>query len=226
MQLPQIILTQHDSDRLTRLLEILPHAQREATSALEDELARAEVVASADVPRDVVTMNSRVVFEDMETGRQTEARLVYPHDVAGFNGGAISVLAPVGSALLGMRAGQSIEWRMPSGTVRLGDVVRARDDSRCCLAAGDPCVTCALEPSAAHECRDPPRYATCTEAEPQPSAVEGTFTLQEQRKVSSNLTLHDNRVMYLLQPSELAEGSRGKHVQMISRVSEPVFVSG
>jgi regulator of nucleoside diphosphate kinase len=118
MQLPQIILTEQDSDRLTRLLEILPHAQREAVGALEDELARAEVVASADVPCDVVTMNSRVVFEDMQTGRRSEALLVYPHDVAGFNGGAISVLAPVGSALLGMRAGQSIEWRVPSGKLK------------------------------------------------------------------------------------------------------------
>jgi len=118
MQLPQIILTEQDSDRLTRLLEILPKAQREAIGALEDELARAEVVALADVPRDVVTMNSRVVFEDMETGRRSEVLLVYPHDVAGFNGRAISVLAPVGSALLGMRAGQSIEWRVPSGKLK------------------------------------------------------------------------------------------------------------
>jgi regulator of nucleoside diphosphate kinase len=119
MQLPQIILSEQDSDRLTRLLDILPHAQRESIGALEDELARAQVVDSAEVPRDVVTMNSRVAFEDMETGKRSEAVLVYPHDVAKFNGGgAISVLAPVGSALLGLRAGQSIEWRLPSGKLK------------------------------------------------------------------------------------------------------------
>ena len=118
MQLPKIILTEQDSDRLTRLLEILPLSQREASSALEDELARAEVVAAADVPHDVVTMNSRVAFEDMETGKRSEALLVYPHDAVRSNGAAISVLAPVGSALLGMRAGQSIEWRMPSGKLK------------------------------------------------------------------------------------------------------------
>jgi regulator of nucleoside diphosphate kinase len=123
MQLPKIILTEQDSDRIARLLEILPYAQREAISALEHELARAEVVDSADVPHDVVTMYSRVVFEDMETGRRSEALLVYPHDVAGLHGVAISVLAPVGSALLGMRAGQSIEWRMPSGKLKRYRVV-------------------------------------------------------------------------------------------------------
>jgi regulator of nucleoside diphosphate kinase len=118
MQLPEIIITEQDSDRLTRLLDILPQAQRAAVGALENELARAKVVDSAELPSDVVTMNSRVVFEDVETGRRSNALLVYPHDTARFNGGAISVLAPVGSALLGLRAGQSIEWRMPSGRLK------------------------------------------------------------------------------------------------------------
>lgn len=118
MQLPQIFITEQDSDRITRLLDILPRTQREASDALEQELARAEVVDSAELPLDVVTMNSRVVFEDMETGKRSNAVLVYPHDVARFNGGAISVLAPVGSALLGMRSGQSIEWRMPNGKLK------------------------------------------------------------------------------------------------------------
>jgi regulator of nucleoside diphosphate kinase len=118
MQLPEIIITEQDSDRLARLLDVLSPAQRAASGALEGELARAEVVASAELPRDVVSMNSRVVFEDVETGRRSSALLVYPHDVARSNGGAISVLAPVGSALLGLRAGQSIDWPMPSGKVK------------------------------------------------------------------------------------------------------------
>lgn len=118
MALPQIIITEQNSDRLTRLLANFSYAQRAAVGALERELSRAEVVDAAEVPRDVVTMNSRVVFEDLETGRRSEALLVYPHDVARFQGGAISVLAPVGSALLGLRAGQSIEWRMPSGKLK------------------------------------------------------------------------------------------------------------
>ena len=119
MSLPQIVLTEQDSDRLTRLLDSLPYARREGVGALEDELARAEVVAAANLPRDVVTMNSRVVFADLETGKRSEVLLVYPHDVAKFkDGGAISVLAPVGSALLGLRVGQSIDWRMPSGKLK------------------------------------------------------------------------------------------------------------
>ncbi|MET0340741.1 MAG: nucleoside diphosphate kinase regulator [Polyangiales bacterium] len=114
---PDIIITETDSDRLTRLLDVLPDAQRAAVADLESELARAHVVPPRAVPRDVVTMNSRVVFEDAESGKRTEARLVYPHD-SKLDAGAVSVLAPVGSALLGMRTGQWIDWRMPSGRLK------------------------------------------------------------------------------------------------------------
>ena len=122
MHSPEIIITETDSDRLTRLLDVLPDAQRSAASALEVELERAHVVASRAVPRDVVTMNSRVVFEEADTGRRSEAVLVYPHDTK-HDANAVSVLAPVGSALLGMRKGQSIDWRMPSGRLKRYRVV-------------------------------------------------------------------------------------------------------
>jgi regulator of nucleoside diphosphate kinase len=126
MERPEIIVTEQDADRLSRLLDALSPKQRSAASALELELERARVVAAGGVPGDVVTMNSRVRFEELHSGQRTEARLVYPSDAraaADANEDAISVLAPVGSALLGMRVGQSIDWRMPSGRLRRYQIV-------------------------------------------------------------------------------------------------------
>ena len=103
-----IIVTDRDF-ALLRLLH--QHAQ------LVSELDRADVVDADDVPPDVVTMNSRVVFEDVTTGRTTEVTIVFPHD-ADVQRGKISVLAPVGTALLGLAKGDSIVWPFPDGSSR------------------------------------------------------------------------------------------------------------
>jgi regulator of nucleoside diphosphate kinase len=123
--LPHIVVTDTDTERISRLLDTLPEKQRLAACALELELERAEVVPSQHVPGDVVTMNSRVVFEEVTTGLRRKVRLVYPHDVRdeADEDTAISVLAPVGSALLGLCVGQTIDWRMPSGRVRRYQIV-------------------------------------------------------------------------------------------------------
>ena len=108
-----IYVTQRDLERLQRLLET--HGSRrdaEACTALEDELGHAVVVEPTKITPDVVTMNSRVRFEDLDTGEQLEMTLVYPKD-ADVNEGRVSVLAPVGSALLGLSVGQSIQWPLP-----------------------------------------------------------------------------------------------------------------
>ena len=109
-QRPSLYLTQDDLERLSRLLD----AQGGRYAQLEGELARATVVARAEIPRDVVTMNSRVLFENETTGERREVTLVYPSD-ADIDAGKISVLVPVGTALLGLRVGQSIDWTLPSG---------------------------------------------------------------------------------------------------------------
>ena len=115
---PPIYLTQDDLDRLTDLLEAYAAgAGGRRFEHLEGELLRARVVPSDQVPRDIVTMNSRVVFEDEQTGERREVTLVYPRD-ADIDAGKISVLVPVGSALLGLRVGQSIDWTLPSGQKR------------------------------------------------------------------------------------------------------------
>ena len=105
-----IYLTEDDLERLSQLL----HGQRGRFDKLENELSRAVVVPPEEIPRDVVTMNSRVVFEDETTGERREITLVYPWE-ADIDAGKISVLVPVGTALLGLRSRQSITFRTRDG---------------------------------------------------------------------------------------------------------------
>lgn len=114
---PNIVLSSQDVERLNNLLDTLSDSRRETVQGLESEIARARVVEPAQVPRDVVTMNSHVVYEDVESGKANEAVLVYPND-ADIASGRVSVLAPLGSALLGLKIGQTIDWPMPSGRHR------------------------------------------------------------------------------------------------------------
>lgn len=84
--------------------------------ALAEELERAIVVPSDRVPKNIVTMNSRLIYLDESTGTTREVELVYPDEAAPM-AGRVSVLAPVGCALLGLSVGQSIDWNFPSGEV-------------------------------------------------------------------------------------------------------------
>lgn len=114
---PRITICRTDFERLQRLIDLQPEG-RDAVLAerLEQELLRAEVVEQ--VPPDVVAMNSTVLFEEAETGTRRQVRLCYPQEARGETG-CISVLAPIGSALLGLSVGQSIEWQVPGGRRRI-----------------------------------------------------------------------------------------------------------
>src|SRR4051812_47103458 len=112
----RIIVTHQNYDRLSQLVESRPGM---ATSELLDlELSRADLVPSHEVPPDVVTLNSRVLFEESATGRRREVQLVEP-ELSDWAKGRISVLAPVGVALLGLAVGETIVFPMPGGTRRL-----------------------------------------------------------------------------------------------------------
>ncbi len=102
------IITETD---LALLRKLRPHDE------LQRELERAIVLSSEAVPRDVVTMNSRVLYVDETTGERRLVKIVYPME-ADASAGKISVLAPVGAALLGLSIGQAIEWGFPDGTRR------------------------------------------------------------------------------------------------------------
>jgi regulator of nucleoside diphosphate kinase len=104
-----LIITETD---LALLRTLRPH------EALRRELDRAIVVSSEAVPPDVITMNSRVLYVDESTGERRSVTVVYPAE-ADASEGRVSVLAPVGAALLGLSAGQAIEWDFPDGRRRL-----------------------------------------------------------------------------------------------------------
>jgi regulator of nucleoside diphosphate kinase len=110
---PRIILSRKEHDSLQRLLEQQGDGRNAAlVERLDQELARAEVVE--EVPAEVVAMNRTVLYEEVETGMRREVRLCYPRD-ARSEEGCISVLAPIGSALLGLSVGQTIDWQVPGG---------------------------------------------------------------------------------------------------------------
>jgi regulator of nucleoside diphosphate kinase len=114
----RIQVTAADRQRLHSLIDTWPDIRDlEAAEALADELARAEIVPAETIAGNVVTMNSRVVFQDQETAERREVWLVYPQD-SDVDRGRISVLAPIGSALLGLAVGETIEWPLPSGQVK------------------------------------------------------------------------------------------------------------
>lgn len=113
-----ISITQFDSQRLNHLLARIPRDQnpdRDDLRDLEWEIARAEVILPKQAPADLVTMNSKVRLTDLSTGENLVYTLVFPHD-ADYKEGRISILAPLGTALLGFRVGDVVEWRMPAGT--------------------------------------------------------------------------------------------------------------
>lgn len=112
-----IYITEADMKRLRPLIEVLKNS-RDDLRDLESELEHAHVVAPADVPPDVVTMNSKARLRDLETGDEMTYTLVFP-DKASIDDGKISVVAPIGTAMLGHRVGDEFKWEVPAGPVRL-----------------------------------------------------------------------------------------------------------
>lgn len=111
---PSITVSSHDMDRLEAMLDGPTVAKTPAALALADELNRATVVAPEQMPEGVVMMHSRVECEDELHGDKHELTLVYPRE-ADVDQGKVSILAPVGTALLGLAVGQSMDWDAPGG---------------------------------------------------------------------------------------------------------------
>lgn len=123
---PPIILTAEDHEKLSTLARAATRAMPELASALADELDRAQVLADGRSPKDTVRMGSVVEFRDETTGREQSVTLVYPAE-ADISQGRISVLTPVGAALIGLHAGHSITWRTPKGETRRLTVLAVRE---------------------------------------------------------------------------------------------------
>lgn len=108
------IITQSNREKIAT---ILPMAREDIAALLEEELERANIVSDEELPTDVVSMNSTVKFLDLETEKESIVQLVFPQD-ANMVENKISILTPVGSALIGLRAGQTINWPFPNGKVK------------------------------------------------------------------------------------------------------------
>jgi regulator of nucleoside diphosphate kinase len=120
-----LVVSREDYERLTNLIERYQHGRFAALAAdLDDELARATLVDAEAIPPDIVRMNGSVVFRFADTGESREVTVVYPED-ADVEAGRISVLAPIGTALLGLGVGQRIQWPTPEG-VRPLEVMAVR----------------------------------------------------------------------------------------------------
>jgi regulator of nucleoside diphosphate kinase len=122
---PNIVISEVDLERLERLLDSLPANAFPGHQALEAELERAEIRPSKEMPDNVVTMNSEVRFRMSSSNEEFTLRLVYPKDADG-SAGKISILAPVGGALLGLAQGDEIEWPGPGGgtvKVRIEEII-------------------------------------------------------------------------------------------------------
>ena len=116
-----IYITEFDYNRLSGLIDRARERNgddREYLNKLETELDRAEIVDPKDIRADVVTMRSKVRLKDLVSGESNTYSLVFPTE-ANFAEGKISVLAPIGTAILGYKRGDTIEWPVPSGLRKL-----------------------------------------------------------------------------------------------------------
>lgn len=120
MKRRRLYVTALDKERLDDVIAEAKEFGEQAREDLDDlaaELERAKVVKPNKIPANVVTLNSQVLLRDLEKGEEKMYRLVLPKD-ADIATGAISVLAPVGTAILGYSEGDEVEWEVPAGTRR------------------------------------------------------------------------------------------------------------
>lgn len=121
---PHITLSADDYDRLTALANAAMSKAPDLATDLAEEIGRAHIVARGRLPQEVVCMNSEVEFRDERSGKVQRLILVYPNE-ANISERKLSVLTPVGTALIGVRVGDSISWQMPSGELRRLTVLSA-----------------------------------------------------------------------------------------------------
>jgi regulator of nucleoside diphosphate kinase len=117
----RIYVTRHDHGRLRELVNVAREFGREDERYLKDlekELDRAKIVRPENIPEHVITMHSKAVLQDRETGSEVAYTLVFPSE-ADPSRYRVSVLAPIGTAMLGYSVGDTFEWETPRGLRRL-----------------------------------------------------------------------------------------------------------
>jgi regulator of nucleoside diphosphate kinase len=114
---PPITLSADDYQRLSALAHLAKNSLPDRAADLAEEIERAQVLAKGSYPKHIVCMNSEAEFRDDTTGKTRRVTLVYPED-ADISQGKISVLTPVGTALIGLEIGHSISWETPNKEIR------------------------------------------------------------------------------------------------------------
>lgn len=118
--MPKVIyITTADKSKLKEIIDTElknSHTLDKSMKKLDEEIGNAEVVEAQKIPRDVITMNSRVVLHLNE--EDIEASLVYPED-ADWSANKLSILSPIGTAILGYQEGDFVEWEVPSGKTQI-----------------------------------------------------------------------------------------------------------
>lgn len=113
-----ITISERDAFRLRQLVQASAPSNAENIQRLKTELDRARIVPREDLPGNVIAMNSTVELEDLEDGEILTYTLVFPEN-ADIESGKISILAPLGMAMLGFKVGDEFEWPVPAGTLRV-----------------------------------------------------------------------------------------------------------
>jgi len=117
MKTREIYITEYDMEKLRAIIEIYGGNDNPYLENLEDELDKARVVDPKNIPDNVVTMNSIVRIKDLDTGEEKTFTLVFPGKT-NITEKTVSILAPIGTALIGYGEGDIIEWEVPAGTKR------------------------------------------------------------------------------------------------------------
>lgn len=122
-----VYITGYDYERLELLLDSMnsvPQNKREDLSRLEDELARCTIVTPHEVPSNVVTLNSRIRYLDLDRKQERVVTLVFPSN-ANLSEGRISITSPIGAAIIGYTEGEIVKWKVFGGekTIRIEEVL-------------------------------------------------------------------------------------------------------
>lgn len=131
---PNITLLVADHERLSALAHAASYSEPDAADMLAEELERARVVTGLNAPKNIVRMGSDVLFRDDTTTEIRRVSLVFPSE-ADISRNKVSVLTPIGAALIGLRTGQSIAWRTRNGEVRRLTVLKATNQEEPIAAA-------------------------------------------------------------------------------------------
>lgn len=114
-QRPPLLINRLDAERLQRLIDDASEKDQAVAEMLENELSRGVVVDPKEIPDNVVSMNSQIQFTDLTRDKQMIRTLVYPHALSSTEDG-LSVMAPIGASLLGLKVGDTIDWPLPNNS--------------------------------------------------------------------------------------------------------------